>query len=253
MHEQPMIEESADQKKSMTESQRATFLQKPMERWKRNRSKPAELEDLRYRLIQARVACGLLATEAAKKFGYANSSQLSQIESGVRPTPSDWKFLKQAAEVYAVSVDWLLGLSPSMEQDSRVIREHALLRGTENLIRGFVAQMSSALIETAKQTNSTEEELTRVLGDVDDLAARFDKYAAQPAFEDMPGGAPVLAAVARLAVGVAPLRGKLGKLRAVEAALAELKSGNAISPAKYIEFFTERDEQAGRTLADAKA
>lgn len=249
MREQPIVEEDA---KVMTEAQREIALQKRLKRFQRNRSKPAELEDLRYRLIQARVACGLLAVEAAEKFGYANSSQLSQIESGMRPTPNDWKFLKQAAEAYAVSVDWLLGLSPDMEPDSRVIREHALLRGTENLVRGFIGQMTSLLIETARQTNSTEEELARVLDDADAVSSRFAKYAARPEFMDMPGGAPVLAAVERLAAGVAPLRTKLVKLRAVEAALNELRSGNTISPEKFIEFFTARDEHAVRALAEVE-
>ncbi|MDR5809531.1 XRE family transcriptional regulator [Caballeronia sp. LZ019] len=249
MREDDTLKENPHER-GFTQAQREIVLRKPLERFKRNRAKPEELEALRYRLIQARVTQGMMAVEAAREFGYANSSQLSQIESGVRPTPSDWRFLKQAAEVYAVSTDWLLGLSPSMEPDSRVVREHALLRGTENLVRAFIGQMTSLLIETARQTNATEEELARVLDDAGDVSSRFAKFAARPEFLDMPGGAPVLAAVERLAAGVAPLRKKLAKLQAVEAALNELKSGNAISPAKFIEFFRERDAQAGGALAD---
>ncbi|WP_250489891.1 helix-turn-helix domain-containing protein [Caballeronia sp. INML2] len=185
---------------------------------------------------------GMMAIEAAEKFGYANSSQLSQIESGVRPTPRDWKFLRQAAEVYAVSTDWLLGLSPNMEQDARVVREHALLRGSESIVRGFIAQMAEAIIQTARETNVVEEELVRVLEDVDTVTARFERFTARPEFEDTPGGAPILAAVERLATGVAPLRAKLSKLQAIEAAINELKTGNAIAPQRFAEFFEQLDE-----------
>lgn len=241
MSEQQAIEGN---ERGLTEAQRESALRKPLTRFKRNRSKPAELEALRHKLIQARVMQGMMTIEAAEKFGYANSSQLSQIESGVRPTPSDWKFLRQAAEVYAVSTDWLLGLSPNMEQDARIVREHALLRGSESIVRGFIAQMAEAIIQTARQTNVVEEELARVLEDVDTVAARFERFAARPEFEDMPGGAPILVAVARLAKGAAPMRAKLEKLRAVETVLAELKAGNSIAPQRFAEFFGQREEEA---------
>jgi hypothetical protein len=109
-----------DERSSMTDFQREAFLCKPLTRFMRNRNLPGELEDLRRKLIEARVMQGLTAVEAAEKFGYAKSTQLSLIETGKRPTPTDWRFLKQAAEIYAVSVDWLLGLSPNMEPDARV-------------------------------------------------------------------------------------------------------------------------------------
>jgi len=239
MNEKQAIE---GDERGLTEAQREIALRKPITRFKRNHNKPAELEALRHKLIQARVMQGMLAVEAAALLGYANSSQLSQIESGERPTPRDWKFLRQVAQIYAVSVDWLLGLSPDMEPDARVVREHALLRGTENLVRGFISQMAATLIQTARQTNAVEEELVRVLEDVDMVTARFAKYAAREEFQDVPGGAPILAAVERLAAGVAPLRTKLAKLRAVEAALAELKAGRAIVPERFNEFFADRDE-----------
>jgi hypothetical protein len=100
-----------------------------------------------------------------------------------------------------------------MEQDARVVREHALLRGSESIVRGFIAQMAEAIIQTARQTNVVEEELVRVLEDIDTVTARFERFAARPGFEDMPGGAPVLTAVERVVSSVAPLRVKLSKYR----------------------------------------
>jgi hypothetical protein len=40
------------------------------------------------------------------------------IESGERPVPKDWKWIISAAQVYSVSVDYILGLSPHPERDA---------------------------------------------------------------------------------------------------------------------------------------
>jgi len=223
----------------MTDTQRDLFVKQALTRFKRNRNLPGELEDLRYKLIQARVMQGMLAVEAAEKFGYSNSSQLSQIESGERKTPNDWRFLKQAAEVYGVSVDWLLGLSPNMEPDSKVVHEYALLRTTEGIVGGLVAQITTALIRTAHETQPVADELERVLTSVDNAAARFEKFSAHAAFEDVPGGAPVLAALQRLATDVAPLRLKLKKFRGIESYMDEVKRGT-LPP---IDYLTDRYSQ----------
>jgi transcriptional regulator with XRE-family HTH domain len=224
MREQQTNEDSG-REREMTDAQREVALRKPLERFKRNHNKAAELEALRYRLIRARVENGMQGIDAAQKFGYANSSQISQIESGARPTPSDWKFLKQAAEVYSVSTDWLLGLSPNMEPDAKVIREFALLRGTENLVNCFIAQMTTAVIQVARESHAVAEELERIVSDVDALKARFDKLASQEGFQDVPCGAPVVAAVERMTAGIEPLRAKLKRFKGIEVYLAEVRTG----------------------------
>jgi transcriptional regulator with XRE-family HTH domain len=229
---------------AMTDTQREIHVKQALTRFVRNRNLPGELEDLRYKLIQARVMQGLLAVEAAEKFGYANSSQLSQIESGERKTPNDWRFLKQAAEVYAVSVDWLLGLSPNMEPDAKVAHQYALLRGTEGVVTSLVTQLTTAMIQTANETQPVAEELDRVIAAVDDAVTRFEKFATQEGFEEIPGGAPVVAAVKRLSSGVAPLRLKLRKIKGIDAYMAQVRAGTL--PA--IPYLTERYSQIGLDL-----
>ncbi|QQC63805.1 helix-turn-helix domain-containing protein [Paraburkholderia ginsengisoli] len=211
--------------RAMTDSQREIHVKQALTRFVRNKTQPEELETLRYNLIRARVANGMTAVEAADKFGYANSTQLSLIESGQRKTPDDWKFLKQAARAYAVSIDWLLGLSPHMEPDSKLAREFALLRGTESLVNAFIGQMATAVIQVARESQPVAEELERVISDLDALKARFDKLAVQETFQDVPGGAPVVAAVERLTAGIAPLRAKLKRFKGIEAYLAEVRAG----------------------------
>lgn len=226
-------------RESMTETQVELTVKQALTRYKRNASKPAELEDLRYKLIQARVMQGLLAVEAAALFGYANSSQLSQIESGERPTPKDWKFLRQAAEVYSVSIDWLLDLSPNMESDSKVAHHYALLRGTEGIINTLATTLTTAMLHTAQETQPVIDELERVLTAVDDTAARFEKFSANAAFEDMPGGAPIVAAHQRLAASAIPLRLKLKKFKGIQSYMDEVMRGT-LPP---IDYLTDRYSQ----------
>ncbi|MFM0608715.1 helix-turn-helix transcriptional regulator [Paraburkholderia sediminicola] len=230
---------ASETRAAMTDAQREIHVKAALTRFKRNRNLPGELEDLRYKLIQARVMQGMLAVEAAEKFGYANSSQLSQIENGERKTPNDWRFLKQAAEVYSVSVDWLLALSPNMEPDSRVAHQYALLRGTESVVAGLVTQLTTAMIHTAHETQPIAEELERVIAAVDEHLKRFDKFSALDAFEDMPGGAPFVATAQRLAHSLGPLRTKLKKLKGIDSYMAEVRDGTL--PA--IPYLTERYSQ----------
>lgn len=226
-------------KAAMTDAQREIHVKQALTRFVRNKNLPQDLESLRYNLIVARVMQGMLATEAAELFGYANSTQLSLIESGQRETPKDHKFLRQAAQVYSVSVDWLLSLSPHMEPDAKVAHQYALLRGTETMIGGIVSQITSAMIATANETAPVVEELERIITAIDDVAARFAKVTESDAFMDLPGGAPVLAAVQRLTAGVAPLRHKLKKLKGIDAYMEEVRNGSMPS----IPYLTERYSQ----------
>ncbi|MGF6870590.1 hypothetical protein [Paraburkholderia sp. MM5477-R1] len=191
------------------DAQREAELKTPLTRFVRNRSTPAELEDLRYRLIQGRVTNGFSVEEAAARLceaGMAKSLNLAKIESGKCPTPKDWRFLKQAADAYAVSIDWLLGVSPGMTLDGRAAMTRALLRSTEGIVTGVLGQFAAALEKTAQAVQITPAEVSDLIAAIDDAAARFEKFSAQAAFEDMPGGAPVVASMRRIAETVPPLR-----------------------------------------------
>ncbi|WP_213764032.1 helix-turn-helix transcriptional regulator [Caballeronia sp. dw_19] len=181
------------------------LVEKVLTRFKRSFTAPAELEDLRYRLIQARVANGLLAVEAAQLFGYANSTQLSLIESGERPIPKDFKFVAQAARVYSVSVDWLLGLVPDMDRDAEVLRRHALLRGTRSALEATMTGFARISAEVASRMQLTPDETADVIAAVESIERRFRDLCERGQFDDLPGGAPVAAAIAALTRVSAPL------------------------------------------------
>lgn len=61
------------------------------------------------RLREAREMQGYSQMRAAELLGYENSSKLSKMESGDNSTQMPTWALRQASQVYDVSLDWLLG------------------------------------------------------------------------------------------------------------------------------------------------
>lgn len=175
--------------------ERGPLIEKALTRFKRNYNAPAELEDLRHKLIQARVANGLLATEAAARFGYSNSTQLSLIESGERPIPKDFKFIEQAAKAYAVSSDWLLGLSLDMEKDDEILRRHALLRGSRDTLEATLNGFARISATVAARMQLTPCEVEDLIAASEAIQRRFRDLCARGEFDDLAGGAPVAAAI----------------------------------------------------------
>lgn len=220
----------------LTDSRRDAPAQQTLKRFVRDKSKPEQLETLRYNLIVARVMSGMTAVEAAEKLGYANSTQLSLIESGQRKIPDDRQFLVDAARVYAVSVDFLLGLSPHMEYDARVARQHALMRGTESILGGIAAQFTTAMIQFTQQTQPVPEDFERVSAAVAKVGSALTVMRERYGLDDILGSAPLVAAAGELARAVEPLRQKVKHYRAIDSYFDELRAGR-MPPIAYL---TER-------------
>jgi hypothetical protein len=219
----------------VTDAQRDVLVQQALKRFVRNKAKPEELETLRYNLIVARVMSGMTAVEAAEKFGYKNSTQISLIESGDRPTPRDHQFLRQASQVYAVSCDFLLGLSPHMEYDGRAAHQHALMRGTESILGGIAAQFATVMIQFTNQTQPIPEDFTRVCDAAQEVETAL-AAARKHGLDDVRGSSALVANVTRLAEAVAPLRQKVMRYRAIDSYFEEMRAGK-LQP---IQFLTER-------------
>ncbi|MGL5289399.1 MAG: helix-turn-helix domain-containing protein [Aeromonas sp.] len=91
-----------------------------------SRQEQAELaKSVGVRLREAREMAGMSQLSAAKHIGYANSTKLSKIESGKHSSQIPIWVLKRAALVYDVAIDYLLGVSETMEQEDG---RHAALR-----------------------------------------------------------------------------------------------------------------------------
>lgn len=226
-------------KTAVTDTQRDAQVRQALKRFVRNKNKPEELETLRYNLIVSRVLSGMTAVEAAERFGYRNSTQISLIESGERPTPKDHQFLRQASLVYSVSCDFLLGLSPHMEYDGRVAHQHALMRGTESILSGIAAQFATVMIQFTSQTQPVPEDFTRVSEAVEFVEGALGEMRERHGLDDVRGSAKLVRAVSELTKAVEPLRQKVMRYRAIDSYFDELRAGK-LQPIPYL---TERYNQ----------
>ncbi|CAG9189481.1 HTH cro/C1-type domain-containing protein [Paraburkholderia tropica] len=211
---------------------------RPLKRFTRDRNKPEELETLRRNLIASRVLSGMTVAEAAEKFGYANSTELSLIESGKRPIPSDHKFLRQASQVYAVSADFLLGLSPHTDYDGKVSRQHALMRGVEQIMVAVSAQFATAMNEFTRQTQPVPgdfERATEAAREVVQALAVVRKHG----LDEVRGSSALIAAVEHLAQAVEPLRQKLAQYHSIASYLDEMRNGRAEAIPYLIDYYAQ--------------
>lgn len=218
-----------------------------MRRFVRNKDKPADMETLRYNLIVARGYAGMSAVEAAAKFGYKNSTQISLIESGKRPVPNDQRFLRQASQIYGVSCDWLLGLSPHPEIDSVVGRQYALMRGIQQTLLEDAAMRTSAMIQYTQQIQPTEQEYRKVEAAVSALVDAIDIMREKFGFDDIRGSAPVVKAAQAAREAMQPMRQKLAKFRGIEGIFEDFRGGRLQPIPHLLERYSQLDLLDGIT------
>jgi DNA-binding XRE family transcriptional regulator len=222
-------------RESMTDSQREQQVRQALTRYVRNKELPESLERLRYNLIVARVMSGMTQVEAAEKFGYSKSTQINLIESGQRKTPDDHKFIRQAAEIYAVSTDFLLGLSPHMEFDSKVQQQHALMRGVESVLSGISAEFATVMIEYTKQTQPVPNDFARVSSAADKVEIAVGVMR-RHGLDEVRGSSLLATALEELDSACMGLRQKLKSYRSVEGYFDDVRSGKM----QAIPFLRER-------------
>lgn len=113
------------------------------------------------RFTSARLAAGLSQLDAARQFGYSNSSKLSKIESGTHSSQIPVWTIRRAATLYGVSCGYLLASdSPNGAGTYRVKRLmlelhksdscqiNSLLHEAENdrtALNGAVSRLSQAM------------------------------------------------------------------------------------------------------------
>lgn len=157
------------------------------------------------RFLSAREINGYQQTEAALLCGWKNSTQLSLIEQGKRLVPIDKVLV--AADVYSVSVDFLLGMSDEPERDPKSAEQHAMVRHLESLLRGTAENIGAALLVHAKQGGLPMQSIRVLTDDAEAMAAAVARFIElNPKFGDMRGGAPVALALERMATATASAR-----------------------------------------------
>lgn len=163
-----------------------------------NRQEQAELaRQVGARLKEAREMVGLSQLNAAKQIGYANSTKLSKIETGKHSSQIPMWVLKRAAQVYDVSIDYLLGVTETMERED--LRHSALremmvhmredwerLRGRDVLVQSNMLErirhVEQSVVHIDTEAEAAEKALLRVIE-------------LNPTWQDTKGGCKLLATV----------------------------------------------------------
>lgn len=198
----------------------------PVKRFVRDKDVPLQKELMRERLISARIMNGMTAVDAAERLGYRNSTQISQIESGERKVPNDWQFLLRMSQVYSVSIDYLLGISPNPERDAIASENFAIMRGFEQLQQMQAATMTTAFIKYAALGRPSSLDLESLCGAIETVKRAVQTMRDRsPAFDDMRGGASVLASVERLDESIRPIKSTLRRRKDNEQHFIDMASG----------------------------
>jgi transcriptional regulator with XRE-family HTH domain len=128
------------------------------------------------RFVEARKINGWDQTEAAEKFGYKNSTQLSLIEQGKRLPPHE--VMIKASEIYGVSVDFLFGLSDEPERDPKAAERNAAMRHVHALVSGTAENMVGLLLQYLAHGVPSVRTAQTLLNHADDLALAVNRVRA---------------------------------------------------------------------------
>lgn len=200
------------------------------------------------RMLEARELNGYAQVEAAGLFGYRNSSQLSQWETGQRIPPL--KDLIRASEAYGCSVDYLLGVSAESDRDPRPARRAATVRAVQSLLQGVaerVVEQVDLINELAGPSAQTVRNLVLKATALADATGAFMCKNSKK-FDDMPAGAPLAHAQQELEPLLAGAREMLRRLDRAERELdARLRGQLAALPGAQAngDTYTAADNEGG--------
>lgn len=187
-----------------------------------NRQEQAELaRAVGERLREAREMVGMSQLNASRHIGYANSTKLSKIESGKHSSQIPIWVLKRAAQVYDVSLDYLMGITETMEQeDTRhsALREMMVhMREDWERIRQRDVLVQAGMLNRIKHV---ETSILLIEQEAEDAASALSRVAElnPDEWQDIRGGARLAAAVERTAAASRTARKNIKRFRAENAA-----------------------------------
>lgn len=183
-----------------------------------NRQEQAELaRAVGLRLKEAREMVGLSQLNAAKQLGYSNSTKLSKIESGKHSSQIPIWVLKRAAEIYDVSLDYLMGITETMEQeDSRhtALREMMVhMRERWERIRERDVLVQVGMLNRIKHVENSILMIEQEAEDAANALARVAELNPDD-WQDMKGGARLASAIERTAAASRTARKNIKRFRA---------------------------------------
>ena len=168
------------------------------------------------RLKEAREMACLSQQQAARMLGYSNSTKLSKIESGRHSSQIPLWVLKRAAELYDVSLDYLTGITETMERDEdrqAINREMMIhMREAWETMRMRDVAVQGAMLERVK---SLEDGLALVDQDCQEALESLQRIIElnKRAWLDMRGGARHESVVERAAESSRKARARIKRFR----------------------------------------
>jgi transcriptional regulator with XRE-family HTH domain len=146
------------------------------------------------RMVEARELAGFNQEQAARRLGYNQQVDLSRIESGYRPAPLH--VLIAAARLYGTTMDFLCGLADDSDRDPGVAAARTVGDRVSFALEGLTKVMVRANMDMVRDllpSTVAGERLAALTVEVN--AALALVVARNPKFEDMRGGATLLAKV----------------------------------------------------------
>lgn len=148
------------------------------------------------RLKASRELCNLSLSEAARRLGYANPSKLSKVENATDTNSVPLWLIRDAAEFYEVSTEYLFGLSEDWETGTHRGVTHFLLAEWDRLRnRDFRAIVE--LDRHIKAVSAVIPAMRRDAQAVLDATNRISELNGAD-FEELRGGSVLTAAADRL-------------------------------------------------------
>jgi transcriptional regulator with XRE-family HTH domain len=197
------------------------------------RSNPGELESMRERLVIARVLNGFTVEQAQERLGDKDIN-IARIEAGKQIYPKGHRFVFKAAQEYAVSADFLFGLTTDPERDGMNSARLALLRGFENIVRGQMEATRQAFFAHTKDRGRVSRgEHEGITGAIDGIRRTIEVMRQKYSFDDIRGSSAVLSAVENAERAIAPVRKLLSSEREFDVLLENLVSGK-VGPSAYL-------------------
>lgn len=166
------------------------------------------------RMREARELCNLSQQEAAKRLGYRSGAKLAKVENvtDIRSVPLN--LIINAARIYDVSADYLLGLSDDFESEERLNVERHI---TDWMVRTWedarLRDIQAVRLLHAK-IQAVDSATGAMVGASHEVGTALERFIERnPGFEDMPAGARLVSKVERASEAATNARERLRRIQ----------------------------------------
>lgn len=145
------------------------------------------------RFKEARDICNMTQVEAAAALGYENSSKLNKIEGATDTVSVPLITISDAADLYDVSIDFLMGKTDDWERDITVSRQNNVARWlVEHGKKADAAKISAFIVLNNKLSALEKAVAVSVKRSRENLAVLRRVQELNPEFDELRGGSKLV-------------------------------------------------------------